>query len=86
MLRSWGLLVLGFIGMVVGVILLMRPMPTAAFGWTAYAPLTNTVYVPPLVTGSLVFGVLFGSLGLALTAGWVGFALGRRHAGDRRLI
>lgn len=75
MLRSWGLLVLGLIGMVVGVILLMRPAP-AAFGWTAYAPLTNTVYVPPFPTGTFVLGAALLLLGLALAAGWVGFALG----------
>ena len=76
-LRSWGLLVLGVIGMIAGAILLTRPTP-AAFGWTAYAPLTKTTFVPPFVTGSLVFGVLLAALGLALAAGWVGFALGRR--------
>lgn len=76
--RRWGLLVLGLAGMVVGVILLTRPGPPATFGWTAYAPLTNTVFVPPFVTPSLVFGVLLAALGIALAAGWAGFALGRR--------
>lgn len=75
--RGWGLLVLGLIGMIVGVILLTRPTP-ASFGWTAYAPLTNTTYVPRFVTGTFVLGALVLVLGLALTAGWVGFALGRR--------
>ena len=76
--RRWGLLVLGLVGIVVGAILLTRPGPPASFGWTAYAPLTNTVFVPPFVTPSLVFGVLLAALGIALVAGWVGFALGRR--------
>ena len=75
--RRFGLLALGFIGMVAGAILLMRPTP-AALGWTAYAPLTNTTFVPPFVTGTFVLGALVLVLGAALTAGWVGFALGRR--------
>ena len=75
--RRWGLLVLGLIGMIAGAILLTRPTP-AAFGWTAYAPLTKTTFVPPFVTGSFVLAVLLTVLGLALTAGWVGFVLGRR--------
>jgi heme/copper-type cytochrome/quinol oxidase subunit 1 len=76
--RRWGLLVLGLIGMIAGAILLTR-MPTSS-GWTAYAPLSNTLYVPPFVTGSFVLGALLVLLGLALVAGWVGFALGRRRA------
>jgi cytochrome c oxidase subunit 1 len=75
--RRWAVLVLGLIGMIAGAILLTRPTP-ASFGWTAYAPLTNTTYAPPLVTGSFVLGALVLTLGIALTAGWVGFTLGRR--------
>lgn len=75
--RRWGLLVLGLIGMIAGAILLTRPTP-ASFGWTAYAPLSNTTYVPPFVTGTFVLGALVLMLATALTAGWVGFALGRR--------
>ena len=73
--RRWGLLALGLIGMIAGAILLTRT-PTSS-GWTAYAPLSNTTYVPPFVTGSFVLGTLLVLLGLALVAGWVGFALGR---------
>ena len=76
-LRQWGLLVLGLIGMIVGELLLTRTTP-ASFGWTAYAPLSNTLYVPSIVTGTLILGALLMALGLALTAGWVGFRLGRR--------
>jgi len=77
LLRRWGLLVLGLIGMIVGVVLLTRPAP-ASFGWTAYAPLSNTVYVPPVVGSTFFPGVVLALVGLAVTAGWVGFALGRR--------
>lgn len=74
--RRFGLLALGLVGMIVGVSLLTRPTP-ASFGWTAYAPLANTTYVPPFVTGTFVLGALVLVLATALTAGWVGFALGR---------
>ena len=80
--RRWGLLAFGLIGMIAGTILLTRPTP-ASFGWTAYAPLSDTTYVPPFVTGSFVLGVLLLLLGLALAAGWVGFALGRRTTRPR---
>ena len=75
--RGWGLLVLGVVGMVVGVILLLpRPEP-ASFGWTAYAPLSKTTFIP-FVPGSYAAGALILAVGAALAAGWVGFALGRR--------
>ena len=76
--RRFGWLVLGLIGMIAGAIVLTRT-PTSS-GWTAYAPLSNTLYVPPFVTGSFVLGAALVLLGLALVAGWVGFALGRRRA------
>ncbi len=80
--RRWVLLVLGLIGMIVGAVLLTRPTP-ASFGWTAYAPLSNTVFVPPFVSAGFVLGAVLGLLGLALTAGWIGFALGRRTTRSR---
>jgi len=76
--RRFGVLALGVIGVVVGVVLLLpRPTPSS-FGWTAYAPLANTTFVPQYVTGSLVLSTVLVLVGLALTAGWIGFALGRR--------
>jgi heme/copper-type cytochrome/quinol oxidase subunit 1 len=75
--RRWGLLVLGLVGMVAGVILLSRPA-TVSFGWTAYAPLSNRTYVPPEFLDPYFWGTPILVVGTALTAGWVGFALGRR--------
>jgi len=74
--RRWGLLALGLIGMVVGLILLFRPIPSS-FGWTAYAPLSATTFLP-YVPASYVVGAMILAVGVALAAGWVGFALGRR--------
>jgi len=75
--RRWGFLVLGAVGIVVGVILLLpRPEPVS-FGWAAYAPLSNTTFIP-FVPGSYVAGALILAVGAALAAGWAGFALGRR--------
>ncbi|MEO6115065.1 MAG: hypothetical protein ABIP33_01665 [Pseudolysinimonas sp.] len=77
-LRRFGILALGVIAMIGGGILLNN-RPAAAFGWTAYAPLTNTTFVPPFVTPTLYLGVGLILIGLALTAGWIGFRLGRRQ-------
>ncbi|MEP6842042.1 MAG: hypothetical protein ABJA11_00890 [Pseudolysinimonas sp.] len=77
-LRRYGILALGLIGMIVGAILLAS-RPTASFGWTAYAPLSNTAFVPPFATPSLYLGVALLAIGLVLVAGWIGFALGRRR-------
>lgn len=77
-LRRYGILTLGVIGMIAGAILLTRA-PVATFGWTAYAPLSSTAFVPPFVTPTLYLGVAFLVIGLALVAGWIGFSLGRRR-------
>lgn len=74
--RRWGLLALGLVGMVVGLILLLRPIPSS-FGWTAYASPSATTFLP-YVPASYVVGAIILAISVALAAGWVGFALGRR--------
>ncbi|MFE6968641.1 hypothetical protein [Isoptericola sp. NPDC057653] len=56
---------------------LTRPVGYASFGWFAYAPLSDTVFVPG---SSRLMGmwVLFG-LGALLTGLGGGFLLGRRR-------
>ncbi|MDP9027021.1 MAG: hypothetical protein M3N46_05610 [Actinomycetota bacterium] len=81
LIRSYGLLALGAFGMLLGAFLLTRPTP-ASFGWSAYAPLSDTAFVPSgFITGTFVLGALLLALGIALAAGWIGFALGRRQRG-----
>ncbi|MEO6533912.1 MAG: hypothetical protein ABIO06_10115 [Pseudolysinimonas sp.] len=77
-IRKYGILALGVVALTGGGFLL-NLQPAASFGWTAYAPLSDTTFVPPFVTPSLYLGVGFILIGLALTAGWIGFALGRRR-------
>ncbi len=84
-IRRYGLLVLGAVGIVVGAVLLSRaaPMPS---GFSAYVPLSNTTYVPPFITGSLVLGGVLLGIGIALAAGWIGFAIGVAVARRRRAV
>lgn len=77
MLCRYGVLALGLVALAVGGVLLAQPSPSA-FGWTAYAPLTNTTFVPSLLPLSHYLGDGAIVIGLALTAGWIGFRLGRR--------
>ena len=92
-LRRFGILIFGIVLMVVGAVLglgalvapsVMVPFTTSldphatSYGWTAYAPLTNTVYLPsafdwlPIATAAMVL------VGIGLVAGWIGFRVGRR--------
>jgi len=57
--------------------MILHTTPTS-FGWFAYAPLSDTAYVPPFVQPQTVAGLAVIALGLVLVAGWVGFVIGRR--------
>jgi heme/copper-type cytochrome/quinol oxidase subunit 1 len=79
-LRKYGILALGVIGMIVGAdIVLFWSQEPMARRWAAYAPLSDTVFVPPFVTGVFVLGFAILIAGTGLVAGWIGFALGRRR-------
>jgi len=79
------LLLVAITALVVGACLIAfaaLPEPESSFGWTAYAPLSNTVYSPAgahvLSTAEMVgFGLMAaGLIGLAF---WGGCAVGREH-------
>ena len=79
--RRYGVLAFGIVAIVVGVLVYQFRPSVASFGWTAYAPLSDTVFVPPFLymTPSLVGAALLILLGAVLIAGWIGFAVGRRR-------
>ncbi|MFF2453262.1 hypothetical protein [Isoptericola sp. NPDC058082] len=56
---------------------LTRPVGYASFGWFAYAPLSDTAFVPGTSRWVLMW-VLFG-LGALLVGLGAGFLLGRRR-------
>jgi hypothetical protein len=74
--RRFGILILGIIFVVVGVGGYVVLFPQPSFGWTAYAPLTGTTYVPHPNTFDYFGGLAV--VGLVLVAGWVGHRIGRR--------
>lgn len=76
MVRRFGILILGIVLVVVGAVGYVALFPQPSFGWTAYAPLTNTTFEPRPETFDY-FGDL-AVVGLLLIAGWIGFRLGRR--------
>lgn len=75
--RRFGVLAVGIAAIVAGVVVYQfRPTPVASFGWVAYAPLSDSTFVP--FVGSEVWAAgLLVLLGFVLVAGWIGFALGR---------
>lgn len=70
------------VAMIVTGAVLARSAP-ASFGWFAYAPLTDAVFVngPP---GMWTLGLGLVALGIAMVAGWIGYVVGRRVVGRRR--
>ncbi|MCU1405889.1 MAG: hypothetical protein JWQ43_2192 [Glaciihabitans sp.] len=55
---------------------------TFSFGWTAYAPLSDTTFSPPgarFLSPSAVAGFLVLAAGLVALAFWGGFAVGSRR-------
>lgn len=83
LVRRWAVLVLGVI--LVGVAVAIAVTQPVSFGWFAYAPLSNSSYVPTL---SPVVAMPSGAaamliVGLVLIAAWVGFRLGRRSPRGR---
>jgi len=74
--RSYGVGALGAVLLVIGVVVVTTQ--PVGFGWTAYAPLTEATFAPPLPAPGMWLGAAVAAVGLALAAGWVGFRLGRR--------
>ena len=82
------MVVLGAVTALVGLVLFLLPGGSASFGWFAYAPLSNTTFLPSgvLLTPQSQIGIVLLIIGLALLAFGAGWVLGQRQAaGQRRL-
>jgi heme/copper-type cytochrome/quinol oxidase subunit 1 len=53
--------------------------PASSFGWTAYAPLSSTIFLPNQGGNLTTWGQCLTSLGLILIAFWAGLSVGRRQ-------
>ncbi len=78
--QRFAVLIVGFVVTVGGAVLVLvtnaeNQLPRR---YTAYAPLSNTVFVPPPPLLDAVGYVLIG-LGLCLIAAWIGYQLGRER-------
>lgn len=78
-LRRFGILILGIALLVIGVVFYAVALPQPSFGWTAYAPLTGTTFVPTPSPNLPHYALGVIGAGLVLVAGWVGFRLGHRR-------
>jgi drug/metabolite transporter (DMT)-like permease len=85
---SVALIILGAISCVIGVVLILLPDNSASFGWFAYAPLNDTVFVPPsgILTPRSQLGILWALIGVALLAFGSGWAFGLRQPAPRRRV
>lgn len=66
-------------------VILIAPQASASFGWFAYQPLSESVFIPGgfiVLTQTVIVRGVLAIVGLIGLAGIVGFALGRR----RRMI
>ncbi|HEU0206974.1 MAG TPA: hypothetical protein VFQ74_09840 [Pseudolysinimonas sp.] len=78
--RDWGLLVLGLLGVLIGadVVLFWSQVPLQR-RFAAYAPLSNSYFVPTFVTPAFIVGSVILVCGAALVGAWAGYRLGRRR-------
>ncbi|MGV8976628.1 MAG: hypothetical protein ACOH17_01150 [Cellulomonas sp.] len=79
--RASLLLVAGSVLVLVAVVvLLLVPMSGDAFGWFAYAPLTQTDFTPgvPFLDATHRWAVVVGVAGLVVASWAAGFMAGRR--------
>lgn len=67
--------VVGVIAVAFAVLLWSRARPS--FGWFAYAPLSDTTFMPAAYP-TLVTALVVGALGLLLVGAAVGIVVGRR--------
>lgn len=72
---------LGLIAVIVGLIVAWNNR-SADFGWFAYAPLSNQVFIgngTAFVSQGTQIGLLITVAGLLILAFWAGFTLGRKR-------
>ena len=81
--RIWSAIGLaGAVVAVFGIVLLFLPTPAPTFGWAAYQPLDQTVFLPMLPAPTVIWGTLALAVGLLSAAFSAGFLFG--HASGRR--
>ncbi|WP_024818033.1 hypothetical protein [Arthrobacter sp. 31Y] len=71
---------LGLIAVIVGVIVAWNNQQTTSFGWFAYAPLSDTVFMGngmTMVSQGTQIGLAVTVLGLLVLAFWAGLRIGR---------
>ena len=84
--RWWGLALLGAVGILAlasGLAVAFHER-TRSFGWFAYAPLSDDVAVPWVLTGREAVGWALCVAGAVLVAGCLGYAVGVRHGARSR--
>ena len=73
--------ILSLLGIIAGLlILLFSQTTTESFGWFAYAPLSNEVFLPgmKILGDTQILGLIFLVVGLICAAFWAGIKVGRR--------
>ena len=80
------MVVLGAVEAVIGLVLLLLPSDQASFGWFAYAPLSDTTFIPPgvLLSPHSQIGIGVFTIGLAMLAFGAGWMLGQHQATSQR--
>ncbi|KQP01670.1 hypothetical protein [Leifsonia sp. Leaf264] len=79
--RIWSAVAIaGGIVALIGMIALLVPAPAASFGWFAYQPLDQSVFLPSmsLLSPTTIWGALALTVGLLVVAFSAGFLIGRR--------
>lgn len=74
----------GVLAVTGALVILLAPQASASFGWFAYQPLSDAVFVPGgfiVLTQAAIVGAVLAIVGLIGLAAVVGFALGRRRRG-----
>ena len=83
LVKRWWVLAIG-VALVISGMVIAGSQPVS-FGWFAYAPLSNSTYMPafsPVVAMPTEAAALL-AIGAVLVAAWVGFRLGRRAPRER---
>ncbi|MDY7529364.1 MULTISPECIES: hypothetical protein [unclassified Cryobacterium] len=82
---SVSMVVLGAVAAVIGLVLLLLPSNQASFGWYAYAPLSDSTFLPPggLFSPQNQIGMVVFIVGLVVLAFGAGWMLGQHHDARR---
>lgn len=75
--------ILALLGIIAGVLtLLFSQTTTQSFGWFAYAPLSDEVFLPgmKIIGDTQILGLILLAAGLICAAFWAGFKVGKRSS------